>query len=146
MDHPDRLIESSSTVVKIGAYIEELLLVPARTSCQHYSSIAQVIDCSQLFRYDDRISHCGNQGRDAECDLACNSCKMGERRNAFEDSLIWSSAVSRHQQVISTPDRVEPHLFGFNGDSLDRIRSRRFSVIRDTYTEFHGTEHYDSSG
>src|SRR2546426_3012779 len=104
MDHPDRLIESSSTVVKIGAYIGELLLVPARTSCQHHSSIAQVIDCSELFRYDGRISHCSNQGRDAKSDFTCDSCKIAERRNAFEDSLIWSPAVSRHQQVISTPD------------------------------------------
>src|SRR5690349_17259195 len=60
-NEPYRCVEPSASVVKVGAYVRELFLVPASTRCKQESTTAEVVNRRELFGNDDGIAHRGDE-------------------------------------------------------------------------------------
>src|SRR2546427_4153845 len=115
----------------------DLFLVPACTDCQHKPTPAEAVNCSELFRDDDRVSHRYNQRRDSESHMICNWSKVSESCDTVKDSLIRSPTVPRHQDMIGGPERVTASIFGLHSHRSQRLSRGRFAVVWNTYAEFH---------
>src|SRR6266852_9102316 len=111
----------------------ELFLVPARTNGQHESSSAEIVDCSELFCRDDRVSHRDDKRGDSQLYLVRDCSKIGKCRYAVEDSFIGSSAVFRHQCMVGGPKGVTAGMFGLQGYLTKRLGRGGLAVVWDTY-------------